>query len=245
MTDKQRLLHKKGFQNKTCCQVHLEKGTFKNEYRSEGVKLKPLIVPKKNDEQLGNSAERKVLIRLSPISHLVSGVKKRNPSKIPVLQKSYFVKNGRSENNQFDSTLSAADRRQKYHQSRLHVAPPGSNFNTLTEESQKKSAILKEFIPWYSPCHVTEFIPAVYTHSKVVLPPIKNGNPGLENRTEATQVKKKCLIGEITHFPALCNLGSKHIKRSVISKVSHLPPILPPPAAPPPSKALSLEQDGN
>ncbi|GFR08208.1 hypothetical protein TNCT_199111 [Trichonephila clavata] len=39
------------------------------------------IVPKENDEKSGKSAERKVLIRLSPTGHLVSAVKKRFPSK--------------------------------------------------------------------------------------------------------------------------------------------------------------------
>ncbi|GFY52527.1 hypothetical protein TNIN_58601 [Trichonephila inaurata madagascariensis] len=69
-----------------------------------------MIAPKENEEKLSKSAERKVLIRLSPTAHLISAVKKRFPSKIPVLQKSYFASNGRNQNSQLDSTLSAADR---------------------------------------------------------------------------------------------------------------------------------------
>ncbi|PRD18620.1 UNVERIFIED_CONTAM: hypothetical protein NCL1_60014 [Trichonephila clavipes] len=42
MTNTQQKLFERGFQTKACDQVHLEKNTYKNEYRS-GVKLKPLV----------------------------------------------------------------------------------------------------------------------------------------------------------------------------------------------------------
>ncbi|GFW76647.1 uncharacterized protein TNCV_4943641 [Trichonephila clavipes] len=84
MTNTQQKLFERGFQTKACDQVHLEKNTYKNEYRS-GVKLKPLIAPKENEEKLSKSAERKVLIRWSPTAHLISAVKKRFPSKVSAL----------------------------------------------------------------------------------------------------------------------------------------------------------------
>ncbi|PRD26047.1 UNVERIFIED_CONTAM: hypothetical protein NCL1_39158 [Trichonephila clavipes] len=78
-------------------------------------------------------------------------------------------------------------KRQKYHESRLNAALPNSNFNTFTEESQKKSTIIKEFIPCFSPSYVTDFLPTVYNHSKTALPPIKNVNMVLDNQSNAPQ----------------------------------------------------------
>ncbi|GBL83746.1 hypothetical protein AVEN_132650-1 [Araneus ventricosus] len=251
MGDKQQCTNKNNLQNKAYPQALFGKATFKNENRSQCVKLKPLIVPKENVENSTVSSERKVLIRLNPNNQSATGGKKRNPSKIPVLQKTYPSRKGKCDFSQFDTTLSAADRRQKFHQSRLHVAPPSSSINVHSQIPQQKerASIFKDFFPWQPGIHVNEFIsPNLNAYSKVVLPPIQNVNPSQDNTTSSLQVKKKCLIGEITHFPALCNLGNnnnKHVKKSVISQVPHLPPIFSTPAAPPNSKALSLEQDTN
>ncbi|GBL83745.1 hypothetical protein AVEN_132650-3 [Araneus ventricosus] len=197
MGDKQQCTNKNNLQNKAYPQALFGKATFKNENRSQCVKLKPLIVPKENVENSTVSSERKVLIRLNPNNQSATGGKKRNPSKIPVLQKTYPSRKGKCDFSQFDTTLSAADRRQKFHQSRLHVAPPSSSINVHSQIPQQKerASIFKDFFPWQPGIHVNEFIsPNLNAYSKVVLPPIQNVNPSQDNTTSSLQVKKKCDI---------------------------------------------------
>ncbi|GIX85595.1 uncharacterized protein CEXT_73441, partial [Caerostris extrusa] len=170
-------------------------------------------------------------------NQIPAGVNKRFPNTCST-KSPFSLRKVKNENGQFDSSLSAADRRQKFHQSRQHVVPPSNNVNSDVQMAQQKPSIFQDFISCHPTNRLTEFYTPVFcANSKIILPPIQNTNHVQENRINFPQVKKKYLIGEITHFPALCNLSSKHVKRTYISKVPRLPPILPPPAAPPPSKS--------
>ncbi|KAF8785469.1 hypothetical protein HNY73_010999 [Argiope bruennichi] len=251
MCDKQQFTNKNNLQKKVYPHALFEKAAFKNENRSQCVKLKPLVAPNEIDKSSTVSSEIKFLIRLNPNDQPSPGGKKRNPSKIPVLQKAFPCRKGKHDVSHFDTVLSAADRRQKFHQSRLHVAPPINIINAHSQIPQQKErvSIFKTFFPYQPEIHLNELTSSnLSACTKVILPPIQNMNPSQDKTVNSIQVKKKCLIGEITHFPALCNLGGNngnHVKKSVISQVPHLPPIFSTPTAPPNSKALSLEQDAN
>ncbi|KFM57584.1 hypothetical protein X975_05690, partial [Stegodyphus mimosarum] len=212
-----------------------------------GRKLKPLAPQGKHENDTPVSTESKFAHKLNPSLSkcgVVNG-NKQPLSKIPVFQKSLSHVNRKQD----DAILSAADKRQKFHESRLRVAP-SCTFSDSSIPPQQKAGSYKTVLPWWEANYVTNVnIPlgsAINTCHKSILPPIKAVSTVRSGALNVPQGKKKCLLGEITHFPALCNgTTSKHRKIPHFNTVPDLPPIFSSPAAPPPSISSSLEQDGN
>lgn len=204
------------------------------------------------------------------------------PSRLPVPKKptrlapiqNTNVKNTPSENN-----LSAAARRQKYHQSRhpgksdavpykvqelpvtFHITGPSDvNCSSVKSPSIATTEITdcteslnsrflqekkdKAFPRFQNNIHASGALPSVV--QRQILPPVPV-KPGVSpnSKVESQQSrKKKNLLGEFTHFPAVCNIfPSKSTKIISVTTIPSLPPILPPPPAPPPSISASLEQE--
>lgn len=214
--------------------------------KNQCVKLQPLNAKIDHNAVL-TPVERKFSHRLNPLPDKpVALQQKKLTSKIPVLQKKNIqCPKQKNEDIHYDTTLSAADRRQKFHQSRLHAAGVYTH-NVVPLQKIKPNAVQCDMLPWHEGyvIHKVAAHPILAVHQKNVLPPIKVFDVSVHPLQKASQPKNKCLLGEITHFPALCNpVYSKNKKSS--STIPHLPPIMPLPPAPPPSISTSLEKDGN
>ncbi|XP_054708240.1 uncharacterized protein LOC129218075 [Uloborus diversus] len=148
--------------------------------------------------------------------------------------------------------MTAADRRQKFHQSRLGVAPENVYSTSTYHSPGKQNVPFTNMMPYYAVNYNAQIqrpCPVVFNISpKTLLPYIKG--TATTNITSASvhHMKRKCLLGEITHFPALCNgLGPKTQPKVFISSVPHLPPIptVQEPVVPPPSLSTSVENEGH
>ncbi|XP_015908567.2 uncharacterized protein [Parasteatoda tepidariorum] len=232
---------------------YLNKPVLHNKYCLSNKKMNDHRIEEKANEMLDTSknecfqtVERKFPHKLKSINNLSSpnNKSKKFSSKIPVLKTSQFNKNEKNAQLVFDSSISAADRRQKFQQSRQRLTPPQCNI--LNKQANLQPLEFYKNIP---PCYYTNYfnqvdkimLPSMYV-CKDVLPPIKNPS-STEMEKNSYVPKKKTLLGEITHFPALCDIFPKPIKRSNISSVPRLPSIFPPPNAPPPSISNSLEKE--